>query len=603
MFDCPMGRVIPQARSWGTGPMNRWSQEARPLPPGAAADPEAGPWRRLPARPEHAGGDPDRPARQQVTHARPARPARQSSSSGDPDDVKPAPEPAIKLHPVPATPPPPASLNAPPQAPARQPQPPAEAPAGPPPSRQAEPRATTPRSSPSKPPGPRPSATAPAAAGPAVAGTAADQPPSGRSASSKTPPQGTAPSPPAAKKTPQSPPPAFDPDDAKTAPQPAIRVHPAAPPGLPLDQPPASAVGYDQHGFAPQTSRPGRDRRPARSQPQPSWVTIVANTVRLWRERRTGPGERRTRPDSQAGQSAGNRRRIQAAALVLVVLAAAAVGFALTSGNNPKSPRRPAPANPVLTAQAARGAAGAWVSQQAGRNTLVSCDPVMCGVLVQHGFPAANLVTLGPNAPDPLASDLVVATSALRSQFGSRLSSVYAPLTLATFGAGSSRVDIRAVAPDGAAAYTGELRSDLASRKTVGAQLLHNSKIQVAAAARGQLASGAVDARLLVTLATMADIVHPLEIVSFGGPAAGASPGVPLRTAVVAGTPGGTASHAAVLASLRSFLAGQQPPYLPSGTQIVPAAPGQSALRIQFAAPSPLGLLSAGLPVVKIPQR
>jgi hypothetical protein len=341
-------------------------------------------------------------------------------------------------------------------------------------------------------------------------------------------------------------------------------------------------------------SGPGEQyRRPPRPQSQPSWITIFNNTVRLWWERRASPD----------GKSAATRRRIQAAVLAVVVLAAGGIGFALT-GSSPKAPKpRPVPPNPVLTAQAARGQAAAWVSQQAGRNTLVSCDPVMCGVLVQHGFPAADLVTLGPNAPDPLASDLVVATSVLRSQFGSRLRSVYAPLTLATFGTGGARVDVRTVALDGAAAYNSQFRADLAARKTFGAQLLRNSKVQVDSAARGPLASGAVDSRLLGTLATMADIVHPLEIVSFGGAAPGASPGVPLRTAVIVGTAGGPASHAAVLGSLHAFLQGQQPPYLPSSTQIVPGASGQSALLIQFAAPSPLGLLSAGHPVVKIPSR
>ena len=145
---------------------------------------------------------------------------------------------------------------------------------------------------------------------------------------------------------------------------------------------------------------------------------------------------------------------------------------------------------------------------------------------------------LGPTAPDPLASDLIVATPVLRSQFGPRLTSVYAPVSLATFGTGSAEVDIRVVALYGAAAYSSQFRSDLASRKTVGAKLLGNSKI-VDSPARRQLLDGLVDARLLATLATMADVVHPLRIVTFGGAAPGAGPGVPLRTAVVSGATSG----------------------------------------------------------------
>ncbi len=390
-----------------------------------------------------------------------------------------------------------------------------------------------------------------------------------------------------------------DPDDAKTAPQPAIRVRPVR------EVQPAEArrdpgpVSYDQHGLVPGMARPREQLRRTRSPraAQPSWFTIIATTVRLWLKRRTAR-------DSSARNTAVTGRRIRMATLVLVILAAAGVGISLTRGGT-KAPPRPggaSPGNPVLSAQAARGQAAAWISQQAGRNTIVSCDPVMCSALLAHGFPAGNLDSLGPNAPDPLASDLIAATGVLRSHFGARLGSVYAPVTLARFGTGSAAVNIRVVAPDGAAVYAGQFRADLGDRKTVGAQLLHNSKIVVNPSARSQLASGLVNSRLLATLATMADFVHPLQIVSFGGTSPGADPGIPLRTAVVLGAASGPAGGAAVLTSLRGFLQAQQPPYLPESTQIVPVTAGQSALRIQFAAPSPLGLLSAGHPVVKIPS-
>ena len=41
----------------------------------------------------------------------------------------------------------------------------------------------------------------------------------------------------------------------------------------------------------------------------------------------------------------------------------------------------------------------------------------------------------------------------------------------------------------------------------------------------------------------------------------------------------------------------------PASTQIVPDASGPSVLRIQYAAPSPVGLLGAGNPAVTIPSR
>jgi hypothetical protein len=82
-----------------------------------------------------------------------------------------------------------------------------------------------------------------------------------------------------------------------------------------------------------------------------------------------------------------------------------------------------------------------------GPVAVLSCDPAMCAVLVQHGIPAGNLLVLGPGSTDPLGSAVVLATAAVRNMFGSRLDSVYAPDTLASFGAGQAQIDIRIVAP------------------------------------------------------------------------------------------------------------------------------------------------------------
>jgi hypothetical protein len=339
-------------------------------------------------------------------------------------------------------------------------------------------------------------------------------------------------------------------------------------------------------------------RRPTRPQKEPSWPTVIATTIRLWWQRR------------------GRRwRRAGVAALALAVAVAAVLAVALSrvGGSSPSQHRagggrvpgqQPAGsgANPLLTAQAARGEAAAWIDRQVSGATIVSCDPVMCTALLAHGFPAANLDSLRPGAPDPLASDMIAATAALRSQFGARLASVYAPITVATFGTGSAEVEIRVVAPDGSPAYLRQFRADLAARKGYGARMLHNSKIVVAPSARRQLVGGMVDSRLLVTISTAAHRGNRLRIVSFGAAAAGASSGVPVRSAVIASTASGPKASTAVLDKLRRFWLGQQAPYLPASTQIVPGASGQSALRIQFAAPSQLGLLSAGNPVVKKPR-
>jgi hypothetical protein len=216
----------------------------------------------------------------------------------------------------------------------------------------------------------------------------------------------------------------------------------------------------------------------------------------------------------------------------------------------------------------------------------------MCAELQHRGFPAGNLDVLRPGTSDPLDSEVTVATGVLRSQFGGRLTSVYAPTVLASFGSGSVGIQVRAVAPDGAPAYLRELSSDIAARKSFGAQLVGNSHIVAGPVARRQLLRGQVDARLIVVIGTLAG-AHPLHIVSFGGAAPGASAGVPLSAALLEPASGGSPGTT-VLASVRSFLEGQQPPYLPAAARIVHLQAGRYALNVQFAVPDPLGLLTTG---------
>jgi hypothetical protein len=90
------------------------------------------------------------------------------------------------------------------------------------------------------------------------------------------------------------------------------------------------------------------------------------------------------------------------------------------------------------------------VARQVSRDAIVACDPDMCSALLAQRIAPGNLLELRGAAPDPLGSDVVVATAAVRSQFGARLASVYAPVVLARFGSGRFAIEVRAVAPDGA---------------------------------------------------------------------------------------------------------------------------------------------------------
>ena len=243
-------------------------------------------------------------------------------------------------------------------------------------------------------------------------------------------------------------------------------------------------------------------------------------------------------------------------------------------------------------AAAVRHQAAAWVARQVSRDAIVACDPSMCSALLAQGIPSGNLLKLGVSTPDPLGSDVVVATAAVRSQFGGRLASVYAPGILASFGSGSLRIDVRAIAPDGAAAYETALASDLAARRVVGRELLGNPRLKVSAAARAALWAGQVDPRLLTTLATLAATspasTGPVQVSAFADAGPRASQGMPLRSAQI------TVPSRADLGRLRGmvvFVRAQRPPYLPARALITTGAGGSPVLSIGFSAPSPAGLL------------
>jgi hypothetical protein len=208
----------------------------------------------------------------------------------------------------------------------------------------------------------------------------------------------------------------------------------------------------------------------------------------------------------------------------------------------------------------------------------------MCKALARGGVPDGNLLVLGPGASDPLGSDVVLATAALRGVFGGRLDSVYAPLVLASFGAGTARIDVRAVAPDGAAALRLALAGDLRARRAAGAELLRDPRLEFSASARAQVAAGGPDARLLITLAVLA-AGERVQLLGFSDAGPGAGPDLPLRAARLA-------VPASAAADVLAFLRAQRPPYLAAHVSTA-AGPGRSVLTIEFAAPSPLGLLNS----------
>jgi hypothetical protein len=327
------------------------------------------------------------------------------------------------------------------------------------------------------------------------------------------------------------------------------------------------------------------DGLPARTRPpEPSWPVVIATTLRLWFERHPVFGGK------------GTRRRhamVALAAVALVVLGGlgawtvrGVTGRAVTSSPSVAA-RGSAPGSlsaPALGASAAtRDEAATWIAAQVTASAIVACDPAMCAALAADGLPATRLVVLGTAAPDPLGSDIVVATQTVRNQFGTRLQSVYAPVVIASFGAGAGRIDVRAIAPDGTAAYRSALAADGRSRISAGSQLLRNPRVVVAAGARTALSSGGVDPRLLMILAALA-AQQPVRVTSFGDASPGAGSSLPLRSVQIA--PLGSGAKAS-LRSMLSFVDAQRPPFQPLRAGLG----GSSVLTVEYAAPSPLGLL------------
>jgi hypothetical protein len=330
------------------------------------------------------------------------------------------------------------------------------------------------------------------------------------------------------------------------------------------------------------------------SDAQPSWPDVIATTLRLWLQRRLGRGRERR---AGAGRP-GARRRAAILGAVVVVFAAGGLTVTLAQHQDaaPRAARgaQPAGLSPEAVAAAAanRQAAATWVAAQVSHSVVVSCDPVMCGTLQADGFPAGDVLSITASANDPLGSAVVVSTTALRSQFGRRLPDVYAPVVLAAFGTGDARVDVRVEAPEGGRAYLVSQRADLLARQASGQQLLANKALHTSAAAAQDMAAGNLDSRLLITLATLAAQVHVVNVVAVGDSGPGASAGVPLRMAQISAavSPGQPNRNASYLAAVLAFLKAQQPPFLASYSVVQAGGP---VIQIEFAAPSPLGLLGA----------
>ena len=308
-------------------------------------------------------------------------------------------------------------------------------------------------------------------------------------------------------------------------------------------------------------------RKPATS--EPSWGRVLATTVKLWILRARG----------------WRAVAVIAAAVAVTVAALAASGvFAGTAAPaaRARAAGTPSPAKAVTrpTAPPAVGvqtAAATWIAGQLSSDAIIACDPAMCTALQARGVTGGRLMPLEPGSPDPRGATVVVTSGPAGGQLAA-----YAPAVIASFGSGSAQIDVRAAEAGGAAAYGTALRADLAARISAGSQLLRNHRIRFTAQDAAQLRAGEVDTRVLATLAALSS-QYSFSVTAFGD----ASPGTTVLYREV--TISNAGSH---LAAALALVKAQVPPYLPEAAIAPPAA-----LDIEFAAPSPLGLLTAVLDV------
>ena len=335
--------------------------------------------------------------------------------------------------------------------------------------------------------------------------------------------------------------------------------------------------------------RPGADR------PKPPWPAVLATTVRLWLRRRW----------AALGRLFRHRWAIVVAVLAVaaLVVGGLTVSFLRHAGTGPAAGQQNArvgpltgPAGQNAAATTAGQTAAVWVARQVSRDAMVACDPGMCHVLEAQGLPAGNLLMLRSRTTGLRFCNVIVETQTVRNLLGSRILGQSAPAVIAGFGSGAARIDVRAVAPGGAAAYRAALAADWAARRKAAAELMKSPRIHAGDAAMQELRTGMVDSRVLITLAALA-ASHPVNVMAFGDAAPGAAAGLPLRAMEVSGVRG-PGQSTAELRRMRSFVLAQRAVFLPAHVTLVRLADGAAALRIEFGAPSPLGLL-VGRPVTQ----
>jgi len=332
----------------------------------------------------------------------------------------------------------------------------------------------------------------------------------------------------------------------------------------------------------------------SRELPDPPWINVIGTTLRLWLRRRV-----LRVPDSER-IGTRHRGRLAAVLAAVVVVAGGAVAITLTvhahaDGSHRQSylirlkrisAQAQARAAAAAAAQANGEAAARWIAAQADHGLVIGCDPVTCAAILAAGYPTGGQVVLQPGVRLPGPGSLIVATSAVRAQYGARLGTV-APAVIASFGAGAQAAQVAIVVPGGQQAYSRAASKALAARRHAGRTLLQDREVHARGAIRTDLRSGRIDPRLISALRRLA-AHYAVYLVRFGdaGPQAGRA--VPFRMAEVAVSPRGSGRRAGSnLRGMEKLLKGEPARYRAKLLQ-KRLAGGAVVLEIKFLAPSPV---------------
>jgi hypothetical protein len=258
-------------------------------------------------------------------------------------------------------------------------------------------------------------------------------------------------------------------------------------------------------------------------------------------------------------------RRPALAGLPLAALALALVVGLLSVAN-----ARPAPPTNLA----------GWASTEVRPDVVLRADPLDRAELLAGGVAAERLRDLtDPGGPNEL---LMVTDRPANGVVPIQKPHCLAIATLATAarGAGGAPTAICPAAPVEPAAVVAEQ----AGRARFGAALARNPSLELEPAAAAALEAGIVDPRVVLMLA---DLASPRRLAVADFPVAPFEPPYALRRRVLLTAVDGLPASGDPQPLVRSWLSGQQNPFVPSS--IEPEGP---ALLIGYSAPTPSGLLA-----------